>query len=83
MGLFGAKTLKNHYFNNFFIPSIHNTIKASNYNSSIESYVYFSIMVDAMEPGAPYGVNRVISCQNHEKSQFQRYFLSKRTLYHK
>ena len=51
------KTLKNHYFSNFSIPSIHNTIKkASNYGSSIEAYVYFSIMVDAMEPGAPYGV---------------------------
>ena len=57
MGSFGAKTLKNPYFSNFSIPSIHNTIKkASNYGSSIESYVYFLIMVDAMEPGAPYGL---------------------------
>ena len=56
MGSIGAKTLKNDYFSNFSIPSINNTIKASNYGSSIESEVYISIMVDAMEPGAPYGI---------------------------
>ena len=51
------KPLKNQYFSIFSIPSIYNTIKkTSNYGSSIESNVYFSIMVDAMEPGAPYGV---------------------------
>ena len=56
-GVIWCKNLKKSLFQYFFHLSIHNTIKqASNYGSSIEAYVYFSIMLDAMEPGAPYGV---------------------------
>ena len=53
----------------------------SNYGNSIESYVYFLIKVDTMAPGGPYDAKRVIWYQNLEELQFQRYFLSKHTLY--